>query len=61
LNNLCRFVIGLLLCRFLGRLDKVAIRARRREASEKRQGTKSRNVEWVGAARTMGIWGKAHR
>jgi hypothetical protein len=31
-----------LLCRFLGRLHDAAIHARRRQASEKRQGTKSR-------------------
>ena len=31
-------------CRFLGRLDDEAIPALRRQASEKRQGTKSREV-----------------
>jgi len=35
----CRFLL-----RFLGRLDENAIHARRQEASEKRQGTKSREV-----------------
>jgi len=30
------------LCRFLGRLHDAAMHARRRQASEKRQGTKSR-------------------
>ena len=33
---------GCLLCRFLGRLHDAAMHARRRQASEKRQGTKSR-------------------
>ena len=33
-----------LVCRFLGRLDDEAIPALRRQASEKRQGTKSREV-----------------
>jgi hypothetical protein len=32
----------LLVCRFLGRLHDVAIHVGRRQASEKRQGTKSR-------------------
>src|SRR5215469_558652 len=46
----------LFLCRFLGRLDDAAIHARRRQASEKRQGTKSRLVGRGGAAGSMGIW-----
>jgi len=33
---------GVFMCRFLGRLHDAAIHARRRQASEKRQGTKSR-------------------
>src|SRR5262245_36047296 len=45
-----------LLCRFLGRLHEADIRARRRQASEKRQGTKSRLVGSGGAAGSMGIW-----
>jgi hypothetical protein len=36
--------LGPELCRFLGRLDDEPLHARRREASEKRQGTKSRLV-----------------
>src|SRR5205814_6882542 len=44
------------LCRFLGRLHDVAIHVRRRQASEKRQGTKSRLVGSGGAAGSMGIW-----
>src|SRR5215472_6418227 len=43
-------------CRFLGRLHDAAIHARRRQASEKRQGTKSRLVGGGGAAGSMGIW-----
>ena len=45
------------LCRFLGRLHDVAIHVRRRQASEKRQGTTSR-LEWAAAvaAGSMGIW-----
>ena len=34
--------MGPVMCRFLGRLHDAAIHARRRQASEKRQGTKSR-------------------
>src|ERR1700739_2838111 len=46
------------MCRFLGRLHDAAIHARRRQASEKRQGTKSRLVGSGGAADFMGIlWG----
>ena len=37
----------LLLCRFLGRLDGGCSEALGRQASEKRQGTKSRDVEWT--------------
>jgi hypothetical protein len=47
----------LLLCRFLGRLDDESIHALRRQASEKRQGTKSRE-SWAPAAQqalSMGI------
>ena len=44
------------MCRFLGRLHDAAIHARRRQASEKRQGTKSRLVGSGGAAGSMGIW-----
>jgi hypothetical protein len=44
-----------LMCRFLGRLHDASIHARRREASEKRQGTKSRLVGAGGAAGAMGI------
>src|SRR5215468_163329 len=44
------------MCRFLGRLHDAAIHARRRQASEKRQGTKSRLVGRGGAASCMGIW-----
>ena len=39
-----------------GRRDNETINALRRPASEKRQGTKSRNVSSAGAARAMGIW-----
>jgi hypothetical protein len=42
--------------RFLGRLHDAAIHARRRQAFEKRQGTKSRLVGSGGAAGSMGIW-----
>jgi hypothetical protein len=42
------------LCRFLGRLDDEPVRARRREASEKRQGTESR---LVGRRRCSGLYG----
>ena len=59
----CRTLAGVraagqcrLLCRFLGRLHDVAIHVRRRQASEKRQGTKSRLVGSGGAAGSMGIW-----
>jgi hypothetical protein len=38
-----------------GRLHDDPIHTRRREASEKRQCRKSRDVEQVGAARTMAI------
>ena len=44
------------LCRFLGRLHDTALHAHRRQASEKRQGTKSRLVGSGGAAGSMGIW-----
>src|SRR5690348_17142425 len=44
------------LCRFLGRLHDVAIHVRRRQASEKRQGTKSRLVGSGGCSRLYGIW-----
>jgi hypothetical protein len=50
-----------LLCRFLGRLHDVAIPVRRRQASEKRQGTKSRLVGSGGAAGSMGIWPQQSR
>src|SRR5215471_7976679 len=51
-------VDGRFLCRFLGRLHDAAIHARRRQASEKRQGKKSRLVGSGGAAGSMGIlWG----
>jgi hypothetical protein len=43
-----------LLCRFLGRLHDVAIDVRRRQASEKRQGTKSRLVGSGGCSRLYG-------
>ena len=49
------FAIGRQLCRFLGRLDDAPIHALRREASEKRQGTKSREVGGGGAAVAMAI------
>src|SRR2546423_15522120 len=39
------------MCRFLGRLHDVAIHVRRRQASEKRQGTKSRLVGSGGCGR----------
>ena len=42
------------LCRFLGRLHDVAIHVRRRQASEKRQGTKSRLVGSGGCSRLYG-------
>src|SRR6202022_2741447 len=44
------------LCRFLGRRHDEVIHALRRPASEKRQGTKSREVGGGGAAGAMGIW-----
>ena len=44
----------LFLCRFLGRLHDVAIHVRRRQASEKRQGTKSRLVGSGGCSRLYG-------
>jgi len=44
------------LCRFLGRRDDEIIHALWRPASEKRQGTKSREVGGGGAADAMGIW-----
>jgi hypothetical protein len=43
-------------CRFLGRRDDDVIHALWRPASEKRQGTKSREVGGGGAADAMGIW-----
>src|SRR5262245_33532571 len=43
-----------LLCRFLGRLHDDRSHTRRREASEKRQGTKSREVE---RRRRSGLYG----
>ena len=43
-----------LMCRFLGRLHDVAIHVRRRQASEKRQGTKSRLVGSGGCSRLYG-------
>ena len=55
-----------LLCRFLGRLHDVAIHVRRRQASEKRQGTKSRLVGSGGCSRlygdlaAAGVAGMAH-
>jgi len=48
--------MSLFLCRFLGRRDDEAIHALWRPASEKRQGTKSREVGGGGAADAMGIW-----
>ena len=45
---------GRLLCRFLGRLHDVSIHVRRRQASEKRQGTKSRLVGSGGCSRLYG-------
>ena len=45
-----------LVCRFLGRRHDEAIHALWRPASEKRQGTKSREVGGGGAADAMGIW-----
>src|SRR5262245_26884974 len=42
-----------LLCRFLGRLHDESLHTRRREASEKRQGTKSR---LVGRRRCSGLY-----
>ena len=42
------------MCRFLGRLHDVAIHVRRRQASEKRQGTKSRLVGSGGCSRLYG-------
>jgi len=56
----------LFLCRFLGRLHDVAIHVRRRQASEKRQGTKSRLVGsggWstlYGDLATAGVAGMVH-
>src|SRR5438067_12921131 len=56
----------LLMCRFLGRLHDVAIHVRRRQASEKRQGTKSRLVGSGGCSRlygdlaAAGVAGMAH-
>src|SRR5438270_6668104 len=56
----------LFLCRFLGRLHDVAIHVRRRQASEKRQGTKSRLVGSGGCSRlygdlaAAGVAGMAH-
>jgi len=44
------------LCRFLGRRDDEVIHGLWRPASEKRQGTKSREVGGGGAADAMGIW-----
>src|SRR6202022_1782195 len=56
----CRATLGdgglPLLCRFLGRRHDEVIHALRRPASEKRQGTKSREVGGGGAADAMGIW-----
>src|SRR5215467_13657676 len=49
----CRFLL-----RFLGRLDENAIHARRQEASEKRQGTKSREV-WHPTVQER-LWGIRH-
>ena len=46
--------MSLLLCRFLGRLHDAAIHAHRRQASEKRQGTKSR---LVGSGGCRGLYG----
>ena len=46
------------LCRFLGRLHDAAIHARRRQASEKRQGTKSRLVGSGGLEHAL--WGFGH-
>src|SRR5215470_15882283 len=46
------------LLRFLGRLDENAIHARRQEASEKRQGTKSREV-WHPTVQER-LWGIRH-
>ena len=43
-----------MLCRFLGRLHDAAIQAHRRQASEKRQGTKSR---LVGSGGCRGLYG----
>jgi hypothetical protein len=48
--------MSLILCRFLGRRHDEAIHALWRPASEKRQGTKSREVGGGGAADAMGIW-----
>src|SRR5256714_13306975 len=47
------------MCRFLGRLHGVAIHVRRRQASEKRQGTKSRLVGSGGWSRGFGGFGAA--
>ena len=44
------------LCRFLGRRHDEVIHGLWRPASEKRQGTKSREVGGGGAADAMGIW-----
>ncbi len=44
------------LCRFLGRRQDEVIHGLWRPASEKRQGTKSREVGGCGAADAMGIW-----
>ena len=54
--NIKHIRLLLLLCRFLGRLRDGASHACRRQASEKRQGTKSRLVGSGGAAGSMGIW-----
>src|SRR5215470_19689637 len=50
--------MSLQVLRFLGRLDENAIHARRQEASEKRQGTKSREV-WHPTVQER-LWGIRH-
>ena len=49
---------GPVLLRFLGRLHEEAIHARQQEASEKRQGTKSREV-WHPTVQER-LWGLRH-
>jgi hypothetical protein len=54
----CRNRSGLIVLRFLGRLDEDVIHARQQEASEKRQGTKSREV-WHPTVQER-LWGIRH-